>query len=152
MIIRKKITLFAILCFIVFSSLIFYNYSRAQQNLSSKSSSFSVALIKPPQLAKIGEPVTFYWEVNSTGNFSTSQTAIYWSFHSSPSALIQTDSPSALGYPYHSPDYATGIYKLPFVFDANFTFDKPGPVYFRAMSYIEKNYYWTPEYILLVEE
>ena len=109
----------------VFVCLVGYNYLVAQKKIKdTRSSPLGISLQSFPQSVELGQSGSFLWEVDSSPDLSTPKTTIYWGYDSSPSALTKTDSPEAVGYPYQTEDYASGIFKLPDSFDLNIKFIK----------------------------
>jgi hypothetical protein len=148
---KNKTFLYLPLIFLVFLGLIFFNYSIAQKNLKNTSSSqFNINIIKAPNETKAGDRNQFVYEVIADNSFSTSTTTIYWSEHSSPSALTKNDSPLAAGYERSLPDYQNGNFRLPETFDLGIIFDLPGTIYYRAYAKIGEDHYWTDEKKLYV--
>jgi hypothetical protein len=143
----KKIIPFSFLSLLTFSFAVWYNYQQAQKNLKSASpSQFKIEMLEAPQEVQAGKRYPFVWQIDSTGSFSTTATTIYWSSSSSPSALTKTDSPQAVAYERSAPDYLRGNFVLPDKFDLDLSFDRPGPIYYRAYAKIGNDHYWTPEY------
>lgn len=143
---KIKTFLIVTLGIFVFSGLVFYNYFVAQKKLREvKPAALGISLLSYPNILKAGQTGTFIWNVDATSDQSTPQTAIYWGYIASPSALTFADSPDAVGYPNRENDYWQGTFKLPETFDVNIHFDKPGIVYFRAYAKVGKDYLWTEE-------
>ena len=141
----KKLVSYSLIALGVLSALIYYNFRQVRQNLSTRQSEFSVELLDSPTSGTVGERLPFKYKVNSSGNFSTTSTTIYWGPSASPSALTKYDSPEAVGYPRSVTDYLTGVYSLPETFDLNLLFDKPGSIFYRAYTKIGNDHYWSTE-------
>lgn len=132
--------------------LIFYNYNEAQVRLrQARQTQFSIELVEFPLEALVGESRHFVWKVEAPRSFSTTQTGIFYSYDSSPSALLKGDSPSAVHYLSFTPDYSTGLFRLPDTFDLDLTFDRRGAVYFRAYAKIDQDHLWTEEKKIVVK-
>jgi len=145
--------LYIIVGFVIFITLIFFNYFKVQKNLAdTKSSPRSLDLVSYPEKIKLDSTGTFIWTVNTSPDLATSYTSIYWGYESSPSALQKTDSPSAVNYPYTQIDYGSGVFQLPNTFDVNIKFGKIGRVWFRGYAKINDDHLWSEEKFLDVEE
>lgn len=139
--------------FVIFSSLVYYNYFQAQKSIqNTRPSPLSIELLSSPTQVKAGLPASFVWRLNSSPDLSTSYTTIYWGYQSSPSALTSSDSPQAVMYPHSAPDYIGGIFSLPDTFDLNLVFTQPGQVWFRAYAKVKENHLWSEENSLIVEK
>ena len=131
---------------VVFLALIFYNYHLAQKAMKEeKSSIINVENVSYPATAGHNSRATFIWKVNSPSDLEASTTSIYWGYESSSSALKEYDSPQAVGYPNHSPDYESGNFRLPSEFNISMAFDKPGTVYFRSYALVRSKHLWSEE-------
>lgn len=148
---NQKTLFYASAIFLLFLSLIFFNYRQAQIRLKdTRPSLLSISLLNPPRQAPVNIPVNVAWHVQAPPSFYAT-TTIYWGYDSSPSALTKLDSPQAVAYPNSAPDYASGRFPLPGNFDLNLTFPKPGTVYLRAFAQVGNNYLWTPEQSLIIK-
>jgi len=147
---QTKPLLYTLFGIVVFISLVYYNYLQARKNLSSRPSQFSIELINPPFQTESKIATPFTWKVDTDSDFKTQLTSLYYSPISSPGALTTYDSPEAVNYPYHLPDYERGQFQLPDSFDANIYFSSPGTYFLRAYARINGNHYWSNEYTLNV--
>lgn len=148
----KNIVLYILLGLVSFLGLVFFNYLKAQEAMKSRQESpLSVEITSYPKVIRAGEIGNFVWRVVSAPDLSTSHTAIYWGYESSPSALTKSDSPQAVGYPDFTPDYTSGLFLLPGTFDHNIRLDKPGKVFFRAYARVGGEHLWSAEGSLIVE-
>lgn len=148
----KNFFLYTLLGVLSFLILVFFNYLRAQEAMKSRQESpRSVEITSYPKVIKAGEIGNFVWQVDSAPDLSTSYTAIYWGYESSPSALTKSDSPLAVGYPHLTQDYTSGRFLLPGTFDHNIRLDKPGKVFFRAYARVGGEHLWSAEGSLIVE-
>ena len=129
-----------------FLILIFYNYHSAQRAMKEeKPSIIKVENVSYPATVRYNARATFIWKVSSPSDLEASTTSIYWGDESSPSALKEYDSPQAVGYSNHPPDYESGSFRLPSEFDVSMTFDKPGTVYFRSYALVHGKHLWSEE-------
>lgn len=141
----KSTVIKILLGFAVFTLLVFYNYNRARVALKdTRPSQLSIGL-SVPQTAKQGQRVPVTWQVTAPGDFQTTDTTIFYSSTSTPSAVTKVDSPHALGYQFSLSDYRTGIFNLPYIFEGNIVFPKSGTYYLRAYSLVRNNHLWTEE-------
>lgn len=148
---KSKNLLYLITGFAIFLILVYFNYTRAQEAIKqTRPSLLSVDLVTFPETVKAGNLGTFVWEINASPDLSTRFTNIYWGYISTPSALLKTDSPQAVGYLYSQPDYGSGSFSLPGSFDLRIPFAQPGRVYFRAYAKVGDNHLWTEEKSLVV--
>jgi len=148
----KRLTGYLLLGLSVLLLLIFYNYSQAQTRLRQASQTqFNIELTEFPAEISIGESKRFALKVTAPRSFSTTQTGIYYSYDSTPSALMKGDSPAAAGYQSFTPDYFAGSFRLPDTFDLNLSFDRRGTVYFRAYAKIDQDHLWTEEKRIVVK-
>ncbi len=132
--------------------LVYYNYALAQRRLlGARQTQFSIELINPQIEVNAGDPSRFVWKISAPESFSAASTGIYYSYDSTPSALMKDDSPVAVNYANFTFDYATGEFRLPDTFDLNLTFDKKGIVYFRAYAKVDRDHLWTSEHQLIVK-
>lgn len=92
---------------------------------------------------------TFTWRIDGPPS-TTNTTSIYYDYQSTPSAVTKADSPQALGYHYHTPDYFQGSFSIPQTFEASIT-PRTGPLFFRAYTYTNGEHLWTPEYKVIVK-
>lgn len=132
--------------FTVFLCLIFYNFLVAQNKLKNvKDTVYTIELINPQNTAKLGEPASFTWNVNTPNNFKTNLTTIYYGNISTPSALTKASSPEAVGYPLKATDYLNGSFYLPSTFRVNLTFTKAERVWYRGYAKVGDDNLWTEE-------
>jgi hypothetical protein len=144
--INKKFITYSLVALVIFLGLVYYNYQVAQKNFHQTSPSrFDIQIVSAPTETKVNDHNQVVWEVTADSTFSTTSTTIYWSEHSSPSALTKADSPQAVGYERFYPDYQNGNFRLPDQFDLDLIFDQPGPIFFRAYAKIGEDHYWTSE-------
>ncbi len=130
----------------VFVGLVYYNAKLAQKNLSQGTpSKLAISILELPSQAKVGERVSISWEVEAPADFQTTDTTIFYSPVSTPSAVTKSDSPEAVGYQSSLSDYRQGSFYLPFTFDGSITFQKPGTYFLRAYSLVRGNHLWTDE-------
>lgn len=149
---KRKEIIFIVLSLFIFLSLVYYNYLRAQQQISQvRETQFQIALTRKPEVVAKNVPVTLEWQVTAPESFAASQTILYWGYDSTPSALVKTDNPDAVRYPFSTPDYSQGYFRLPDHFDVNITFPKTGKVYYRAYARIGNDNLWTAEQSLIVQ-
>lgn len=142
----KKLATYLFISLTLLLVLIFYNYRQAQIRLrETRQTQFSIELTKFPEELIVGEKTNFAWLVTAPESFSAVKTGIYWSYDSSPSALIKGDSPEAVNYANFTFDYATGSFQLPDTFDLDLSFNQRGVVYFRAYAQIDHDHLWTEE-------
>lgn len=142
----KSLFIKIILGITIFITLVFYNYNRARVALKdTRQSELSIDLTLLPQTAKQGQRVPISWQVVAPADFQTSDTTIFYSSISTPSAVTKTDSPQALDYQFSLPDYRSGNFSLPYAFEGNIDFPKPGTYYIRAYSFVRDNHLWTDE-------
>jgi hypothetical protein len=148
----KRFLIWIIAGLAVFSSLVFYNYVQAQKDIkNTMPAPLSIELVSFPDRVKVGESASFVWYLSSSPDLSTSYTAIYWGYQSSPSALTTSDSPEAVMYPSSELDYADGVFSLPDTFDLNLVFKKPGRVWFRVYAKVKEAHLWSGENSVIVE-
>ena len=139
-------TIFFVASFVIFLSLVYFNYSKAQTAIrQTQPSPLSISLVSIPERVKEGNSGSFIWSINASTDLNTSFTTIYWGYVSTPSALTKTDSPLAVGYSNYIPDYTKGVFKLPGSFDLSLPFTKAGRVFFRAYAHVKNNHLWTEE-------
>ncbi len=142
----KSLFIKIILGITIFIILVSYNYNRARVALKdTRQSELSIELTSLPQTAKQGQTVSLTWQVVAPADFQTTDTTIFYSSISTPSAVAKYDSPQALGYQFSLTDYRSGSFVLPYKFEANITFPKPGTYYLRAYSFVRDNHLWTEE-------
>jgi hypothetical protein len=130
---------------IIFTLLVFYNYSRARLALKDTRQSQLTIDVALPVTAKQGESTPVSWQVVAPSDFQTTDTTIFYSSVSTASAVTKTDSPQALGYQFSLSDYRTGSFNLPYTFEASIVFPKPGVYFLRAYSFVRNNHLWTEE-------
>jgi hypothetical protein len=148
--VTKKLTIFFFL-FTIFLLLIFFNLTKAQQDIaSSKTPQYTTTLLDSPTLTSINKPVNFSWNVVAPNTANTTLTTIYYGFVSTPSALTIKDSPQAVGYPQSLSDYQNGRFFLPDTFSASTSFLK-GTVYYRAYALVGNQHLWSPETKLVIK-
>ena len=130
----------------LFLSLIFYNFLIAQKALKEQRTSvFRVENISYPESVSLGSSGSFNWQIVAPAGLSSSFTTIFWDYESTPSALTESDSPQAVGYPNHPPDYETGEFPLPLDFQVAITPDRIGKVYFRSYALVQGRHLWSEE-------
>lgn len=141
-----------LLVFFIFLVLVGYNYLLAQEQLKKVSPTrLSVELAAFPAETTVRTPTNISWSVEGPDNFFAEKTTLFWSYDSSPSALVRTDSPEAVRYTNFLPDYAEGLFRLPDNFAADLSFPKAGTVYLRAYAKVGDNHLWTPEAKIMVK-
>ncbi len=137
---------FLTLIVLIFCTFVYYNYNRARVALKdTRQSELGIELTTLPKTAEQGQRVFVSWLVTAPNDFQTTDTTIFYSSISTPSAVTKLDSPLALGYQFSLPDYRTGGFNLPFTFEGSIVFPKPGIYYLRAYSLIRNNHLWTEE-------
>lgn len=135
-----------ILFLFVFSSLIYFNYSKAQKALqNTKNSVVTIKFINFPTTAPVGSLVNFSWRIEAPNEFQTSYTTIFYGPVSTPSALTKQDSPEAVGYPNKVMDYIGSSFFLPDTFNLNLTFPHPGKIWYRGYAKVREDHLWTEE-------
>lgn len=148
----KKLFLSLFIFTAMIITLAFYNYRLAQKRLAeARPTQFSIELIDVLSGAQTDIPIKFTWRVSAPESFLTGPTGIYYGYDSTPSAATKLDSPKAVAYPNFTPDYATGTFKLPDIFDVNLAFNRPGKVFFRAYALVGGDHVWSEERSLLVK-
>jgi len=141
-VITKIITVAAI--FSLFASI--YQILEAKKKISQERQSvLTVDFAHHPELMLSGQSETFAYHVEAPPSFTTTSTAIYYSYDSTPSALTKFDSPDAVRYPNYTEDYFVGPFKLPDTFDLNLSFPHPGTIYYRAYAKVGNDHLWTNE-------
>jgi len=147
----KKIALYFSGFLLTFLLLVFYNYNQAQLRLKdTRSTQLSIAMVSAPQTVSVNDPANFKWHLEAPISFTTPLTTIYWSYDSSPGALIKLDSPQAVRYHNFAEDYTNGRFHLPDDFDLNLRFGKKGTVYYRAYAFIAGDHLWSAEQSIIV--
>jgi hypothetical protein len=148
---NRKFTVSFFIAILIFVGLVGYNYQVAQRKIKeTRPSPLIITLESFPETIIVGQTGTFIWSINSSPDLSSPRTTIYWGEIASPSALTQSDSPEAVGYPNHQTDYYQGQFKLPDTFDVSIKFDQVGKVFFRAYAKVGNNHLWTEEKSLLI--
>ena len=143
---KVKIFVISFLSLFLFSFCVFYNYQKVQDSLKNqKPSIIAIENVVYPIRAKTGVPINISWFVEAPSGFTTPFTTIYYGYESSPSALLEIDSPQAVGYPYHLPDYESGVFYLPQLFSLSITPENAGVVYFRSYAEVNHRHYWSEE-------
>ncbi len=142
----KSFSFKILLATVVFSLLVFFNYSEAQKSLkNTKPSTLGVSVVGSVPKAKIDTPTPFSWKVEAPSDFQTNYTTIFYGYTSTPSALTNYDAPDAAGYQYKAQDYLLGTYFLPYQFSASITFPKVGRVWYRGYAKVRGDHLWTNE-------
>lgn len=149
---KLKTPIYILLGIVIFICFVLFNYYKAQKDIqNTKPAPLSIRLVSFPESLKVGSSGTFVWRVESSPDLSTSYTTIYWGYESSPSALLKTDNPDAVRYPYSQTDYASGVFSLPDTFDVSIPFNKAGRIWFRAYAKVKGDNLWSDERYLNVE-
>jgi hypothetical protein len=144
MIKRLLISISALIVLVLFS--VFYNYQQTKRNTKTPTApTVNISIVNAPQLVVINTPTKFQWQVEAPADLITTDTTLYYDYHSSPSALTVADSPEAVRYSQFAPDYLRGQFPLPDMFTANLSFGKTGTVYLRAYSKVGDRHFWTSE-------
>ncbi|KKT35261.1 MAG: hypothetical protein UX12_C0024G0001 [Candidatus Collierbacteria bacterium GW2011_GWC1_45_47] len=147
----KKGIVYTTISLIVFLSLIFYNYLNAQRAISEERASITkVETTSFPKITEAGSRAAFSWHVEVPEGLRTSATTLYWGYESSPSALLDFDSPQAVGYPNHPEDYESGEFPLPSDFSVTIVPDKPGRVFFRSYAFVQGKHLWSDEQSVII--
>lgn len=141
----KSIVIKLLLGFAVFTLLVTYNYNRARIALKDTRQSQLSIEVFVPSTAKQGQRVPITWQVTAPNDFQTTDTTIFYSSLSTPSAVTRSDAPDALAYQFSLSDYRTGSFNLPYLFESNIIFPKSGVYYLRAYSLVRNNHLWTDE-------
>lgn len=141
----KSTVIKVLLGLVVFSLLVAYNYNRARVALKDTRQSQLSIEVFVPETAKQGQRVPVTWQVAAPKDFTTTDTTIFYSSVATPSSVTKADSPQALGYQFSLSDYRSGNFNLPFIFDGNIIFPKPGIYFLRAYSFVRGNHLWTEE-------
>jgi hypothetical protein len=142
----KNKTNYLYLAILLFLCLIYYNYQSAQKSLKDTGRSPQEITLKSyPETVKTGNSGSFSWEIKTSPDQIATDTTIFWGPISSPSGLLITDSPDAVGYPNRLNDYYSGSFKLPDTFDLNIKFSDSGKVFFRAYAKVGENHLWSEE-------
>ena len=142
----KRLFSYLSLGFLFFLVLIYYNYTSAQKRLrEARQTQFSIDLIDFPTEVGAGLSNRFAWRIDAPESFSAAKTGIYYSYDSTPSALMKGDSPEAVNYANFTFDYAAGLFRLPDTFDLDLSFNQKGVVYLRAYALVDRDHLWTEE-------
>jgi len=146
-----RFLILAILALTSFLTLVSYNFFQAQKALrEEKPSIFQIESLSSPNSITLGSPASFTWKVNVPAGLTTPFTTLYWGYESSPSALIENDSPQAVGYLHPPSDYEKGEFPLPLTFDVSIVPDRPGQVFFRSYALVQGKHLWSPELSFIV--
>lgn len=139
----------AIFAFIVIS--VIYNYILAQKAIKeTRPSILTTDIVSYPETLYQGKVGTFMWNVQTPSDLSTTATAIYWGYQSTPSAVTVNDPPQSLAYSNNTSDYLIGTFKLPDTFDDQIKFDRAGKIFFRSYAKVGNLHLWSKEYQLTV--
>lgn len=142
---------YALLISLIFVSLVYYNFHQAQVSLKNTSqTNLSIKLDELPSNTKVNQSLKISWYVEAPSDFETTSTTIYYGPNSSPSALVRTNAPDAVGYPFSTSDYRKGNFYLPSKFESSLLFSKPGIYYLRGYSLVRNNHLWTDEKKIIV--
>lgn len=126
--------------------LIYYNYTVVQKTVGEqRETQLIIELVEAPSTLEARQRGRFVWKVDAPESFSTRKTGIYWSYDSTPSGLMKSDPPEVVNYSNFTEDYASGLFRLPDVFDLDIAFERKAIVYFRAYAKIDENHLWTKE-------
>lgn len=130
----------------VFLALIYLNFKKAQTRYQDNSpSQISINFVDIPDTVRVNQRVNLAWSVSAPADFKTTNTTIFYSQVSSPSAITKNDSPDAAGYQFSLPDYQKGVFSLPDTFDGFIAFTSPGDYYLRGYALVRDNHLWTAE-------
>ena len=148
----KRLVTHSTIGFLFLLVLVYYNYSLAQKRLrEARQTQFSIDLTEFPTGTSAGQSNHFAWRVDAPESFSAVKTGIYYSYDSTPSALMKGDSPEAVNYANFTFDYAAGLFQLPDTFDLDLSFNQKGVVYFRAYAQVDHDHLWTAEKQLTIK-
>lgn len=148
----KRFTFIFVTLFIFSLLVSIYQIAKAKQRiLETKESILAINPVSLPPSEIEKNQFHFVWEIDAPPSFKANQTTVFYSYQSSSSALLKTDSPEAVGYPEKSSDYDQGPFFLPARFDANLTFGKPGRVFYRLYARVNGNHLWTEEKSFLIK-
>lgn len=138
---------------LTFTGLSYYNFKKANiQFANNTPSKLEIKINQLPVDIRVGQPVNISWSINAPRDFQTTNTTLYYSQISSPSAITKSDSPKAVGYQFSTLDYQSGDFNLPDKFDANVTFPRAGIFYLRAYAFVRGNHLWTEEKQIIVNK
>ncbi len=99
----------------------------------------------PPDSSSLTPQISWRVSAPSTNLLST---AIYYDYLSTPSALLTSDSPQAVGYQFHTSDYSLGSFPAPATFIATLPLPHSGTIYYRAHANLNGLNLWSPEFTL----
>lgn len=142
----KRLSIFFVVFFVFSLVVSLYQISKAKQRIrDTKESVLAINPVKLPDSEIVGNKFDFVWDIDAPPSFKANQTSVFYSYSSSSSALLKTDSPEAVGYQEKSTDYDQGPFYLPNRFSSTLTFGKPGTIYYRLYARINGNHLWTEE-------
>lgn len=147
----SKTLLTALILAFFFLILVFINTYKNKNSLTGPQSTLSISLIDPQDVTSVNEPTKISWTVDTNASFKAKSITLFYSRQSTPSALLKTDSPEAVGYTNFTTGFLKGEFFLPYTFDTTLTFDMPQTIYYRAYAKVNGENLWTPEYQLLVK-
>lgn len=141
---QKIFTLITAALFLLFLSIAEFRQS------SPPTTPTSINMVSFPQEAFVKTPLNLSWELDSMPSKALS-TAIYYDYQSTPSAVTIQDDPKALGYRFHTQDYAAGHFPVPGVYDVNIIPTSTGMLFFRAYALLNGEHLWTKEYSIKIK-
>ena len=104
-----------------------------------------------PATVKPNSKFAVKWKVDSNQQKNVTHTAVHYG-NKSVSGDLSTDvAPDKSGYDSLTPEYASGINKIPNEFSTAVVFENKGTVYARAHVIVDGKNYWSDEKSVKVE-
>jgi hypothetical protein len=149
---KNKKSLFTASVFIFFFLiLILVNTYKNKNSLTGPQSTLSISIIDPPAITSVNNPTRVSWMIDTNASFKAKSITLFYGQQSTPSALLKTDSPKAVGYTNFTTDFLKDEFFIPYTFETILIFDAPQTIYYRAYAKVNGENIWTPEYQLLVK-
>lgn len=140
---KNKYPITVLVAFFLFLSL--YHFLDLRRTLLGQSSQEPLSIQMTEQNFS-DDNLSIRWNLDTPVPRTISQTGIYYSSVSTPSALPTSASPYAVGYNNFTPDYQSGQYYLPDSFSVNIDLsDQTGTIYYRGYAKLGNAHYWTAQ-------
>lgn len=91
------------------------------------------------------ETLRVTWRVKSSSRMQATHTAVHYDYSSHPGTLGSDAGPAASGYPFLTPEFASGNFTVSNTFVGSIAPDREGTLYMRAHTVINGKNYWTEE-------
>lgn len=110
-----------------------------------------ISFVDIPSTVKPSSKFVVKWGVDSNQQKNITHTAVHYGNKSVQGDLSTDVTPSNSGYPDLTPEYVSGVNKIPNEFNTAMVLENKGTIYARAHVIVDGKNYWSDEKSIKVE-